>query len=162
MSESVKEITEVVKDSKVAGEVITNISDQVNSVINNFASKLEAPAEAVQNVAKYGFEKYAENVSAYAIGSLVVDGIMIILSGIFAFVIYKIICDLRKAELEDTLDWDEFTSIVKAALSLILTIAFFIYISLSLSDIPRDLGKALAPEGAVVKEIIENVSKETR
>lgn len=159
MSEAVEGIVTTVKDKELAEKVMSNVGDQINSVVNNLADKLEAPTEAVQGIAKYGFEKYAEFVSAEAIGGLIVDGLFIILSIVCAIILWKLLQNLKTSMEEEDFEWENFVPISKACICIVCFAASMIFMSVATSSIKTDLARAIAPEGAVIQDVIRSFNK---
>lgn len=162
MSETVTKAVETITDKQVAENVMVNVSEQINSVVNNLATKLEAPAEAVQGIAKYGFEKYVEFVAAEAIGSLLLSGLYILTAIIFATFTWKLIQGLKKDQEDEDFTWDDYVPCSKVIISIILPIAAIIMFFGSMSDIQTDIAKVVAPEGAVVKDLVHEVQKRSK
>jgi len=142
-------------DMETVSKAAVSVSEQINLVISNIAEKLEAPAGAIKEVAQFGFEKYVDYISAYAIGSIITDIILFILSVVFIFTFIKLSKDVKNNHMDKANDVDVI-GFIKIIIATILIILSFSFMGNVLCSINEDYSKAIAPEGYVIKEIIDS------
>jgi hypothetical protein len=122
-------------------QAISTVSEQINSVVDNLADKLEAPASAVTEIAQYGFEAYVWYVFAKGVGYLVTAALMVAMSACLMYVAKRF---WPKTNQDDP---------TGAVLALI-----FGLILLFCSSIPVFWGivSLMAPEGVAIADVIRS------
>jgi hypothetical protein len=132
-------------DKKQAMQAAESMADQINSVVNNMADKMEKPAGAVADLASYGFEQYVW----YKFADGLTGVICALLAGIFGTVLVLIVAKLYKKKSKDDADWG---FIIVASI-----IAFFAILVIMPMVLSNNLAQTIAPEGAVISEILKQL-----
>jgi hypothetical protein len=122
-------------------QAVSTVSEQINSVVDNLADKLEAPASAVTEIAQYGFEAYVWYVFAKGIGHLVTAVLMMAVSACLFYVAKRF--------------WPKNHADEPIGAVLALVFGFILLIS---SVIPAFWGivSLIAPEGVAIADVIRS------
>lgn len=128
---------------------IENISDQINSVVNNLANKLEAPTEAITKIANYGFEKYTKFIRDQAITIIILEFILFCCSIVFGLIAYKFYLQIKENGRNDG----------KEIGMVIFGLCSFGLFMFCLITFGKQIPIFLNPEAVVIKEIINSINQ---